>query len=574
MKNNYQKLIFACILMSFLGLHAQTDFAISYIKRLPEIDYVWDSANPAVEGWPEVGQEVTWRAHVKNWSDTPQSNISYEWVLDGEVVEGGTLDFGSDETVTAEFPWLWTFDRHEIIFRIDTDNAVEEQEELNNELLIYTDALSIGFYVEQSLYDYFRLHQHELGVHTNCWEDWVQHLHVDRWNQMLADAVFPETPQGVLDRLRIDEIHIVPDGALPLNGGAPTNNPDLNDFTVDLQWGFPSTLLDSGFYSNTWLPADNNPFYYEGSLLHELGHARYLGDNYAFDVSDNTAVGDPTIMIYEGDVLVPGSEFMPFIVFEIVHYNEPQGLMGGVYTEIGKYDAMALNLIAGHRPVCGNMNAPCNISTYQNDLPQTNILTVVDPCGEPLPNVSMKFYRAEPKPDVWYGKLYDDIADIEMTTDGDGQIVLGQCPFTEDGTIEMDYGVANGVLIVRMQLGEYVRYSFLESTQFNIEYWKGNTESAQYTMEMSVDCNLDSETWTFDSLKVFPVPAAGTVKFLAANDLHAELILMDATGRTLKTHTFEGQEFNLQRGNLPAGVYYYRIVDSSKGSISGKIIFQ
>ena len=34
------------------------DLQIRYIQRLPEIDFVWGSTNPSVEGWPALGQEA------------------------------------------------------------------------------------------------------------------------------------------------------------------------------------------------------------------------------------------------------------------------------------------------------------------------------------------------------------------------------------------------------------------------------------------------------------------------------------------------------------------------------------
>src|SRR5215216_1524552 len=35
---------------------ASGELTIQYIQRLPLIDFVWQSANPTVDGWPAVGQ--------------------------------------------------------------------------------------------------------------------------------------------------------------------------------------------------------------------------------------------------------------------------------------------------------------------------------------------------------------------------------------------------------------------------------------------------------------------------------------------------------------------------------------
>jgi len=80
-------------------------------------------------------------------------------------------------------------------------------EEGNNEITVFTDAISVGFYVEQGVYDYFHEHQKKLGVGSNSFEDWA-HRQVSIWNNMLEDAVFPDVPNGVLDRIRLDKITI------------------------------------------------------------------------------------------------------------------------------------------------------------------------------------------------------------------------------------------------------------------------------------------------------------------------------------------------------------------------------
>jgi len=68
---------------------------------------------------------------------------------------------------------------------------------------------------------------------------------------MLANAIYPETPKGVRDRVRLDKITVVPDGALPLvpltgidqPGAGSSTHPNRNDRRVDMQWGFPAELL-------------------------------------------------------------------------------------------------------------------------------------------------------------------------------------------------------------------------------------------------------------------------------------------------------------------------------------------
>jgi hypothetical protein len=268
-------------------LATTNDLTVGYIQRVPAMDWVLNSANPKVDGWPSVGQNVTWRGFIRNISGTARNGVQYRWLWDGAQVATGSVNIAANGTASVDYVRAWDFSRHELKLVIDTANAVAEDEENNNELAVVSNALSLGLWVEQSVYDYFKAHQRDLsGVHSTCWDNWAQRQ-VSQWNSMLyAGAVYPESPQGVLDRVRLDKITIVPDHALPLNGGLSTNDPDLNDHSVDLEWGFPADSVAAGntWYADTTTISLDNPFYYEKGLPHELGHARYLIDNYGFDV--------------------------------------------------------------------------------------------------------------------------------------------------------------------------------------------------------------------------------------------------------------------------------------------------
>jgi hypothetical protein len=460
-----------------------SDLTIKYVARLPRIDYVWGSTNPQEEGWPLPGETVTWQAVINNYLDSTITGVPYRWYLDGALTASGTVDIPAGDTAAVDFPWSWTFTRHELKFVVDPDNIIPEEEEGNNELLVYTNAISAGLYVEQSVYDYFHQHQWKLAVGSNSWEDWA-HRQVGIWNEMFADAIYPLSPAGVLDRIRLDKITVVSDGALPLAGGLPTNNPNLNDRTVDLQWGFPATLLNGSFYANHTAVSLGNPFYYEGSLIHELGHARYLIDVYGFNI--HTSVGDTTVVaIMENGEYIVATPYMP-LVGGAVHISPFHGLMQSNYTFVDEYSTVALNLIAGHRATVGNYNAPQNIGVFLQDLPDSNQVTLKDANGNILPFANVKLYQAEGQPGVWYGKHYDNIPDLELTADANGQVGLGRCPFDNDGTIDHTFGISNGVIILRVEHNGWVGYAFLEATFFNMQYWAGNTALGGYEVEVTL----------------------------------------------------------------------------------------
>ena len=485
---------------AFSGLIAETsltvgeagprddDLDVALIRRLPEMDFVWDSSQPGIDGWPAAGSGVVWRAMVKNWYPLPREDVGYRWNLDGTVVASGTVDLAPSGYTAVDLPRTWSFDRRELLFEIDPANEIPEVSEANNTVSVFTDSISVGFWVEQLLYDYFHTYQHELGIGSNSWEDWAQRQ-VGFWNRMFEEAVHPvDAPDGVLDRIRIDKITVVPDGALPLEGGSyPSNYPDTSDRTVDLMWGFPATLVGHGMYANHTDPVPTNFFYYEGSLIHELGHARYLIDGYGFNIVDRAS--DPRVLITHGGGLVAGTPYLPreWKWWDHVHIIRPgvdnpfDGLMASDYTFVDRYSAAALNRIAGHRATKGNYNAPGNIGVFINDLPAENTVQFFDGKGQPIPDPTVTVYRATGYAGDWYGKQFDDTPDLTFTGDANGCVEVGRNPFA-DGNLQHGYGLSNMTAILKVESGDRTGFCVLEAGLFNMEYWRGHTEHGYYAL--------------------------------------------------------------------------------------------
>ncbi len=556
-------------------VHPGMDLTIKYITRLPRIAYVWGSTNPAVEGWPQVNSPVTWRAVVRNWSDSTLSSVSYKWILDGVVADSGTISMPAGDTTYVDFPWTWTFNRHVIAFVIDPNQMIPEEEEENNRLEIFSNAITAGFYVEQSVYDYFHQYQKLLGAGSNCWEDWA-HRHIRMWNNMFTAAIYPDAPSGVLDRIRLDKITVVPDGALPLAGGLPSNNPNLNDRYIDLQWGFNIGLLNGSFYANHTGVSMNNPFYFEGSLLHELGHARYLIDLYGFNVHDNGSGN--TVAIMEGGQLIVGTPYMP-LLGDAVYLTPQRGLMNGQYTWIDEYSTNAMNLIAGHRATMGNYNAPNNIGEFLQDLPAQNRLLIKDHQGNVLPNASVKGYRAAPQTGVWYGKFYDNIPDLDVMADSSGVVLMGRCPFSATLQMVHTYGQSNVILIIRVSHQGKIGYGFLEVTPFNMDYWRGNQLEGNHEISVQLIDPTGIDDWDDNQIpgdfflaQNFPNPfnptthisyrlAAKSPVTLTVFNAVGEMIktLIDAENQSTGTHSVQWDGKDNNRQPVPSGIYFYRL---------------
>lgn len=265
---------------------ALPDLDAASIARTPRYDY------DAFKNQPAPGDALVFTARLANRGGLASGSFAYRWQIDGlTILDGVHPGLQAGQSATLDLNWTWAAGTHIVTLEVDPANALVEVSEANNRLEERTDALAVGLWVEQSVYDYFNLHQVDLGIGSNSWDDWAQRQ-MRTWNQIFEASINPLTPQGVTERVRLDKVTVVPDGALP--NPYPSNTPDINDKSIDLQWGFPSELVG--------VPSTHpqyGPFYLdyppallvEYSLMHELSHARYLDDLYTLNV-----VADPTTL--------------------------------------------------------------------------------------------------------------------------------------------------------------------------------------------------------------------------------------------------------------------------------------
>lgn len=337
--------------------------------------------------------------------------------------------------------------------------------------------LTVGFWVENATYIFFDPLKNPES--RNTFEQWAD-KQMASWNKILADS-------GVKDCFRVSKIKRVRDGQLPLgpNKYFPTNVPDINDRTVDIQWGFPKSWLDRQikespqiFYGTDW------------GLLHELSHARYLIDEYLFNINtsrDQIEVADPAGKPVVGNYLKP-------IAWDVIYFNKSQDLMGGDLSKnrfYAPHSAQALNHIAGqHNAVqYGNFNPPRNLGIFLDDLPKENILKIVDNKGNPLNAANIKIFQSVLLKNVGYGaKRIDNIADIADTTDANGLVSVGSNPF---GVNRLSYYsnkkispfLTNGIFILEISFNNQLEYKIIEVSDFNLAYWSGATERAVYEIK-------------------------------------------------------------------------------------------
>lgn len=483
---------FACalfaILLSPAVFTAENDLSVAWIARTPKIDYVWNSTRPTVEGWPAEGDTVTWVANVRWLGAGPLEDVHYRWLIDGLVAGTGTLDFAPEGLAQAQLPWTWTFARHRIIFEVDPQNVIAETEERNNRLLVHSNALGVGIWVERTFWESIRPVVKSADIGASTFDDWMQRQ-IRHFNEMAASAIYPDTPDGVLDRWRIDEIHLVEDGALPLTppyseahdwgAGSDTGTiyPNVLDHSIDMQWGFPASTASHWNNGDNWTMTTGN------SIIHELSHARTMIDVYASNITR------------DGDV-VPLQPAPPAQSGNTIYSTPLHGLMHFGWGRIDPYTAAAMNRMTGSRAIAGNYNEPWNIGFFLNDLPALNRVRFVRQDGTAIAEGRIRIYQSRgATADITklqaYAMAFRSTPDIDVTTDGDGAVVLDRNLFGDDPLVaEVDQ--KNGVAIVEIADGSTTRWAYLDSLFFNMAYWRGETDQAEYQIVADAPLCLDS----------------------------------------------------------------------------------
>lgn len=456
--------------------NTRPDIDLLFIERLPRIDYdAPDLGNGP--GWPAEGSDVRWVAHIRS-RNNPPATIGYEWRVDGEVVERGTMTISRPRDYAIWLDRKWKRAGETITLNLNVPSW--DSNSHNNRLTLRTNALAVGFWVEEGLVNHWYSYQHVQNERNESFENWAQFM-IELWNEMMEKAIYPViSPRGLSDRFRLDRVWIVPSGSLPLNGGLPSNNPDSRDKTVDIAWGF--SVDPNATVSEYWRRRDYNGSIYDSTpaflvdwaLIHELHHARYIVDSYGFDVHAPSIRieldGKPVI----GNLLPEG----------FARFNKYKGVMGGgIRATIDEYVAGALERVAGKRARGGNMNAPSVIGEYLNDLPEQNIIEFILPTGEPATGATVKIWQAQPKQGDWYGKIYEGKPTITLIADDRGKVALGKNPFWAD-RIPHTYGHAASVLLMAITHNGSHYIHFQEVTDFNIAYWKGQTQRAEYRVSL------------------------------------------------------------------------------------------
>jgi hypothetical protein len=514
------------------------DLDVTYISREPR--YEWNSAKE----WPDQGETVTFTAHIVNKGSMDSGPLAFEWLIDNKVVATGTAgNIPPQGETTKEFTWEWQPGRHYIGFRADPENLISEFTKGNNAIADATDALSIAFWVEESVYNEFNRRINGSGSYS--WEDWAQRI-IENMNSIFVKSTYPLAPQGVLTRVRLDKVTIVPDGTLfSLNAAhAP------RETTSDGQWGFSVQE-----YQNCSDLCMDVPWW----VIHELGHYLFgLVDLYGLDVQDHDVN-----VLDDNRNRVAGTPLMPHIVFDVVHYaSRIYDLMHvpSPYTLYSDHTTYSLNR---YWPM-GQRTHP-RFGAYIADIPRETKIRVLDGNEQPLVNVKVAVYQAVPGDGSSgpYSQNFDNIPDIVGSTDSNGLFSLGGSAFPNIYNI----GILSGIVLVKLQhpVSGKIGYVWVEVLEFNMAYWRGETDLYIHDVHFPEGPNrlrLDQNQVIFSSAPESPGPSPKNIQVNILGEGVRYWRVSPSNVPWLKTIPTPSPDIGISHGAYPPGPLTF-VVDST-----------
>jgi sugar lactone lactonase YvrE len=334
-------------------------------------------------------------------------------------------------------------------------------------------------------------------------------------NQTLADSVYPVTPQGATERVRLNEIviaatqpgdHLAHDGNWFL--ADDVRNPDVNWYTYeeDIDWG----------------------------LVHELSHQIAIIDLYASNVNPvNVHVLDgeglPSNFGFEwanGGLMVGG---------DTAPHNNPH-----LYSS---HSAGGISSTKGYR---SNY-----YGAYQYDIPAQNHLQVLDNQGNPANGVHVALYQRS-GPFSWVGlPTIDNVAEISGTTGTDGRFTLtnrsahgGTTTRVGQELRDNPFGLIDivgtqNVFLIKLSVEQHVEFHWLDITQLNLAYWMGDTISHTFTISSHIPPSAAPEApqavrartrGSHASLSWNPSPSPGVVGYRVYRAIPPDYRYVQASG--------------------------------------------
>ena len=490
------------------------DLDVIYIERTPRyyryaVEYTFHSGDPwgiprLCEGtennkrWPDVGETVTYTAHVLNKGGAASTKFRFEWLVNGTVVAQGTsrrLQPGSEQTF--DYVSVFPASPEKLEFRVEPrGNQRKEASTNNNYLIIGSHDLTLSIWVEQGLYDVFNRELNLVGTHS--FEDWIQ-AQIAQMNERFEQAKYAVSPDGILDRVRIDKIVIDPelDADFPFPGPVCATYPaDPDGFLIDGGWLFKDGDVTNTFGVNQWYESYVTEQLFPGGprrvmtvdfgLIHELTHQLGIIDLYRMNLINEPESNYRFQVTDVNGQVIPASNLPTFGFCQLLFLHP--GIMAGGDTS--PYDDPTY--YESH--TAGGLNSNFRMrrgyfGEYLFDTPQTTFIRVVDSNGTPLANVDVRLYQKDALTEV-----FDDTPEITGATDAEGRMqllnrevvvpittatghVLQPNPFGQ-----IFHEGENGTMFVKVIQNNQEFYGWLFILDLNLAYWSGNLDTAEITI--------------------------------------------------------------------------------------------
>jgi hypothetical protein len=463
-----------------------------YINYYPYADDRGPQLCPNETGkkrWPDIGETIAYTAHLINKGKKSVGGFDYKWIVNGIVVASGSSSaLGPAQETTITYTTTWPSSPETIQLKVDPNNVINETVETNNDLTINSHDLTISYWVEQGIYDIFNARKNLVGSYS--FEDWLQ-AHFAKMNERFSQAQYSVAPKGILNRIRIDKIVVVPFNPDNLNNWRTYMANDPLFWLVDGRWltvADKPTLQEKQQDWNNYV--NNHIGHIDWGLIHELAHQLGVIDLYRMNLANDPENNNRFQVKDLNGRVIPASE-LPTYAWSQILFKHP-GLMGGGDTSpyndgtyFESHTAAGMNSHYNHRRGY--------YGEYLFDTPVNNYLKILDSQGNPLVGAQVALYQKDA-----ITEYFDNTPEITGTTNGQGIISLPNRPVKGVTTAtghtlknnpfgQINVVGTNGTMFVKVTKGAQESYRWLLLHDLNLAYWSGKTDSATYIIKTNLN---------------------------------------------------------------------------------------
>jgi hypothetical protein len=342
---------------------------------VPVMDH---ALNDVSKKWPSNGEEMTYIAHVKNVGGTVSEGFTGQAYADekplGTPQQGQVLQPGQEASFSFRAPYKSSPVDHRLS---PLTFAVTANDGRRSGLEIQQDALSLGVFVEKGFYD-----------KAPGFERWLQSQISLLNNVYFPYSRFSFAKDGVVERLRIDHLEVVPNDTLK-TGSLPLALHDLSyDAAITFSGADAADLADVG-------KACDKPLLRR--ILRSLGVTDFSPETFATDDTRLRVVAKEGVIsrgledLYPGltgsgdtrdDSPLPSTYSLPY---------QPMSDEGLAQVNLEPTDLLSATDVSAFNTDIGKRRGFSG--DYLYDTPVASLLYVYDYNGYPVPKAKLTFYQ-------------------------------------------------------------------------------------------------------------------------------------------------------------------------------------